>query len=80
MTIVDLASKEDTYHFRAGDTYVLDDSTWRLANRWDRFKWRLRQKLRLGTYSEVVCIDHERGAVTLEFVRWSWLRMKWVRV
>jgi len=79
-TVVDLASAEDSYDFTEGETCVLDNTTWRLARWTDRLKWWLRAKLRTGTYSRVVLIDHERGAVTLELVRWSWLRMKWVLV
>lgn len=81
-TIVTLSSTSDAYNFRAGDptTYVLDNDTWRLARWADRLRWAVRRRLRLGTYSRVVAVDHAEGRVTLELIRWSWLRFRWVRL
>jgi hypothetical protein len=77
---VKLADKTDAYNFTKGLDFVLDNATWRPVRWTDRLRWRVRELLRLHTYSRVVDIDHKSGIVTLEVVRWSWLRWRWERV
>jgi len=71
--------RNESYNFTKGSTFVLDNDTWRLARWTDRLRWWVRHKLRLGVYTRVVAVDHAAGSVTLERIRWSWLRWKWVR-
>lgn len=70
--------KESAYNFRPGETLVSTDTvTWRRQTRWDRLKDKIRNLSRRDR-QQVVSI--EDGIVTLATVRWSWLRLKWVRV
>lgn len=77
-TIVKFSDPRDTEHFRYSETYILGPGGFRRETWRDRLKTRLRDWFKIGR--RIQCVGIADGTITLAMVRWSWLRMKWVRL